>query len=327
VVIGHPVDPQTDVASLLELLAGGAPLAACLAAVNRYSELLHTDVVVVTVHWNDGPAVGIGSSGPADPELFPASLWEPVKHNSSSIDIDDLSELGPELHQWLAGRGIHSVRVGPVKQELHGQAVGCSIFWRTATERPRLVLEQANSVADRLTLLAILSDRVNRKLRIAAEHDPLTGLANRRTFDDRIVELVGAGGAILYVDLDDFKPVNDRFGHHVGDQVLMEVAYRISTCVRESDLVARIGGDEFGVICPRLSSSARAVEIANKVVDALREPMRVGENEVHLSASVGVAMAADGDDLGHAVRLADEAMYAAKSNGKGGVALAAIPTR
>jgi diguanylate cyclase (GGDEF)-like protein len=147
-----------------------------------------------------------------------------------------------------------------------------------------------------------------------AERDPLTGLCNRRAFDDALAELTSAAepGALILVDLDNFKQVNDRLGHQRGDEVLRDVAHAIMQRVRETDLVARIGGDEFAIVLPGADpdhAQAVAVDLRDEVRAACRQlPLRVP-----VDASVGVAWLASGsDDAGEVVARADAAMYRVK---------------
>ncbi|MGO4190074.1 putative bifunctional diguanylate cyclase/phosphodiesterase [Arthrobacter sp. YAF17] len=158
-----------------------------------------------------------------------------------------------------------------------------------------------------------------------ALHDPLTGLANRRLLDEHGPALVGAAGsssvAVLYIDLDDFKIINDTFGHRIGDAVLSAFAARLQTCTRPADLTARIGGDEFAVLLVDVDeSTARA--IAARFLETLENPFTHDGHELHLSATLGLAMAADVDGENPAARLeyllrhADTAMLQAKHDGK-----------
>ncbi|GAB6043075.1 ammonium transporter [Endothiovibrio diazotrophicus] len=165
-----------------------------------------------------------------------------------------------------------------------------------------------------------------RKLEQLANYDTLTGLANRRFFFEMVRRALarsrrnGSGGAVLYLDLDGFKRVNDTLGHEAGDRVLKEAAVRIASSVRESDLVARLGGDEFALLMesPDISPGS-AASVAEKFIEVIGDPFQVNGETAHLGVSVGIALFS-GDhpvDVKVIVRQADHAMYAAKLAGKG----------
>jgi diguanylate cyclase (GGDEF)-like protein/PAS domain S-box-containing protein len=156
-----------------------------------------------------------------------------------------------------------------------------------------------------------------------ALHDPLTGLGNRTLLDDRLhVALARAGRhgfltGVVFLDLDGFKAMNDRHGHHVGDELLKAVACRLRAVLRPADVVARLGGDEFVAVCEELASIDEAYSIASRVEAAIAAPVDTCAGRVSVTASVGMALAegsegADADDL---IRRADEAMYKAKQAG------------
>jgi diguanylate cyclase (GGDEF)-like protein/PAS domain S-box-containing protein len=157
-----------------------------------------------------------------------------------------------------------------------------------------------------------------------AFHDPLTGLANRALFIDRVSHALRRRGdttgiAVLFMDLDDFKTVNDSLGHGAGDQVLVAVSERLIACVRPEDTVSRLGGDEFAVLIED-GPMFTAEEVAARFIAALRTPFEVAGKQAHLSASIGIAMnggeVSSADDI---LRNADVAMYTAKGQGKGRV--------
>jgi diguanylate cyclase (GGDEF)-like protein len=154
----------------------------------------------------------------------------------------------------------------------------------------------------------------------AATHDPLTGLGNRSLLADRAEEIFSAGQdgkiALLLIDLDGFKEVNDVLGHHVGDDLLVAVGHALPTACRDSDTVVRLGGDEFAVLIAALPGSSAAVETAKHMLEKLREPVTIGGVTVEADASIGVALAPDhGNDLDALLRCADVAMYQAKRHG------------
>ena len=150
-------------------------------------------------------------------------------------------------------------------------------------------------------VLTVRDDEARQALRHRASHDPLTGLANRALFDERLAD--ADEPAVLFIDLDAFKPVNDRFGHAAGDEVLRIVARRLQTCVRATDTVARLGGDEFALLVEAGSEH----EVAARVADAFTDPVNVGGELLLVTASVGVAVG--GEDV---LAAADRAMYAVK---------------
>jgi diguanylate cyclase (GGDEF)-like protein/PAS domain S-box-containing protein len=163
------------------------------------------------------------------------------------------------------------------------------------------------------------------QLRHRAFHDPLTQLANRALFYDRIEHAVAQQArdeqnvAVLFVDLDDFKAINDEMGHGVGDELLVGVAGRLRSGVRSADTVARLGGDEFGILLERVSGSNEVVQAAERILSAFNEPFVVHGDRIQLNLSIGVTVSGEGDaDVGvdELLRRADLAMYAAKRAGK-----------
>lgn len=165
--------------------------------------------------------------------------------------------------------------------------------------------------------------QLEEELRHQALHDALTGLANRTLFDNRVDHALarhdraGADIAVLWVDLDNFKSVNDLFGHASGDLVLIEVAKRLSTVVRCGDSVARLGGDEFALLLDSPLAPGEPQAVAQRVLDALSAPVAMAQGDQIVRASIGVALATPGVTAEELVRDADLAMYVAKQQGKG----------
>ena len=164
-----------------------------------------------------------------------------------------------------------------------------------------------------------------RRLEFLAHHDTLTGLPNRAMFADRAREAVAharrhdKSAAFLFLDMDNFKQVNDGLGHDVGDGLLKVMAARLRASVRGDDFVARIGGDEFCVLLQDIAEPREAAAVAQKLLAELAKPCQVGEHEVGSGASIGIAcVPQDGDDVGTLLRLADHAMYRAKQLGRNG---------
>jgi diguanylate cyclase (GGDEF)-like protein len=175
---------------------------------------------------------------------------------------------------------------------------------------------------------------LERQLRHRASHDCLTGLANRTYLSEHLEAVLGpdrAGhAACLFIDLDGFKSVNDRFGHLVGDQLLAVMAQRLVGCLRDGDLAARVGGDELAVIAQvgdDTPARAEATRFARRIASALAEPATVGSVTVALSASIGVALSQPGCTPSQLITAADRAMYEAKASGRGRVAVAETGSR
>ena len=157
-----------------------------------------------------------------------------------------------------------------------------------------------------------------------AQHDALTGLPNRTLFNDRVdmalaqAKRTGRGVAVMYLDLDRFKGINDSLGHSVGNEVLKAVARRLAGSVRDSDTVARMGGDEFTLLLPDLACAADAAAVADEVIRAFADPFLAGTQELFTTTSIGVALfPGDGADSETLLMHADTAMYRAKAGGPG----------
>jgi len=153
-----------------------------------------------------------------------------------------------------------------------------------------------------------------------AYHDALTGLASRALFRERVLESLERDPAVLLLDLDGFKEINDSLGHAAGDALLVQVAARLRAAVREGDTVARFGGDEFAVLVESGTARADAEKVAARIAAALEEPVRLGERELRVAASIGLACGADAADTDQLLRNADLAMYRAKAAGGAGLA-------
>lgn len=169
-----------------------------------------------------------------------------------------------------------------------------------------------------------VKDRIQaeERIRFLAHHDVLTELANRDLFADRLIQAMTLARrqktalGLVYLDLDRFKPINDRLGHAVGDAVLKEVSRRLVPCVREADTVARLGGDEFAIVAHGLGSSDGISQLCSRLIETLTSPIIVDTHECSLGVSIGVSLfPSHGDDFDSLLRLADAAMYIAKGRG------------
>jgi diguanylate cyclase len=173
-----------------------------------------------------------------------------------------------------------------------------------------------------MNLMTVVQSK-ERQARHDARHDALTGLANRVLFGERVEQFVAQRGdgvvSVLFVDLDDFKFINDSLGHQVGDELLVAVARRLNDCVRGVDTVARLSGDEFAVLLESAVDRQDAIAVAQRVQESLDTPIAIDDREILISASVGIAVErrADIERAETILRAADVAMYRAKSKGKG----------
>lgn len=162
------------------------------------------------------------------------------------------------------------------------------------------------------------------KTRYLAYHDTITGLANRALFNDRIEQALAQSErherafAVLFIDLDKFKAINDAFGHGAGDKVLQTVATRLQACVREEDTVSRIGGDEFLCLLMEVNDEADVAHIAEAIVRTTAEIVPLGETQLKVTASIGIAIyPRDGTTAEALIKNADSSMYRAKQKGEG----------
>jgi diguanylate cyclase (GGDEF)-like protein/PAS domain S-box-containing protein len=238
---------------------------------------------------------------------------------SSFVDL-----MHPEDQKWarpfLAGPAQSCTQLPPVAWRLrradgswlHGETVGSNLLDDPAVAG--LVLA-TRDVSERKTL--------EERLAHHAFHDSLTGLANRQQFQERVQAALldprrrASGLAVLFLDLDDFKTVNDSLGHSAGDELLIHVAQRLQSCLRTHDLPARIGGDEFAVLLDGVGSHAEVEAVAHRIVAALDEPHTVQGSEVLARASIGIAVPEiDEHDVDALLRNADTSMYTVKRAGK-----------
>jgi len=199
-----------------------------------------------------------------------------------------------------------------------------SVTIRNARAQQTLLRELAQNSEEKQNLIHQLEEEKQRAFSLAA-HDHLTGLPNRRMFQELVSShLLTAKRsrqtfALLYLDLDQFKHINDSLGHHVGDELLQHVAQRLRETLRASDVVARLGGDEFAIFITALNQSDDAIKIAEKILDQLRTPFRDLEgHDLQVNSSIGIALyPKDGEEVAQLCKHADAAMYQSKRRGRG----------
>jgi diguanylate cyclase (GGDEF)-like protein len=315
---------------LQRAIADGQPLEEVLrAAVEGARELLGDDVGILR-RWREGDsevavAVGVDEEELAAGREPVPTISERARDEDRVIVVDPVTGTDPRLAAAeFANPTVEAAIACPVHERgavVATLAIGSHDELREYDPRDHQVLY---AFAE-LTSLAL-----NHALTVAeaaheALHDRLTGLPNRSLFTDRLghaltrAEETGNLVAVLFCDLDGFKTVNDSLGHAAGDELLAQVAMRLSRAMRPVDTVARLGGDEFAVLIEEVDDPEDAARAAQRLLDALEPPFQVGRRELFVSGSLGIATG--GGDAGSMLRNADLAMYRAKSSGRGRYAL------
>ncbi len=244
----------------------------------------------------DAPGEWLGRVHPDDRAALTQALDAHLSGASHHFEHEHRIQHRDGTYRWMLARGM-AVR------DAHGRAV-------------RVVGSQTD-VTDR--------KQAEQRLQHDAMHDALTGLPNRVLFLDRLDQAIRraqratpkTAAAVLFLDLDRFKLVNDSLGHQVGDRLLIAVAQRLESAVRPPDTVARLGGDEFTVLLDGVSDVHEAAAVAERIHHTLREPFDIDERELHVDASIGIALADADAEPDTVLRDADVAMYRAKADGKG----------
>ncbi len=343
-VYARPWDERWGFEKLLDAMADDTPLPDVLDLVLAVTGTENLDAQGVFVYADPETGERRVRSHPglgptqrrADPA--PGAPWTTAfqDHLPCSVPVSDLPE---PLASEAAQRGHRWCWAWPVPALEGPDIPGCLVLWRTLDEPPDHTCRMTLGRLVRFIALVFRREAMTIELRHAALHDPLTGLGNRSAFFAQLdtatdrseaapvttptppsttASTTGRTVAVVSIDLDGFKPVNDRLGHAAGDDVLVAVADRLRAEVRDGDLVARLGGDEFCILCRDLDDVDAAARLAERIVVALRAPVATRSGEVHIGASVGVSLCRPGDVTGEGLlEAADRAMYEAKVDGPG----------
>jgi diguanylate cyclase (GGDEF)-like protein/PAS domain S-box-containing protein len=253
----------------------------------------------------------------------PDAPWTLALESGEDVLVGSADGLPAALTPQVRAAGLESCWVHPVAVPGEPQPVAAFVIWRPLAGMPTPFTWSAVQRTGQLLRLTLQWDRSHRALEYAATHDTLTGVANRKVFLDRLREVSKAGAgesAVLFIDLDHFKPVNDDHGHPAGDRVLAEVAGRLAAAVRPGDLVARIGGDEFAVLCERLAHPDDAAVVADRLLEVIRRPIAVPLGDDTLGVVVGASIGLTELGAGPAEAVmarADRALREAKGLGRG----------
>ena len=268
-----------------------------------------TMIIIGLVIVGFGDALNIYSTSPVAQAIASTQVLDLVRYSSWTLG-NVLLAVG--FWHWLP----LVVAIKEAKEELKqaNELLESQVIQRTAE------LKSAN---DRLLHDLEERKRVEQSIRHIAHHDALTGLPNRSLFRDRLTHAMAQADryhqklAVMFLDLDRFKAINDTLGHNVGDQLLKIAAERLRSCVRDSDTVARLGGDEFTVIVEDIVEDHDAAAVAQKILDTLSQPFNLYGHEVFISVSVGVTLyPSDDENADNLLRNADSAMYRAKEFGR-----------
>ncbi|MEH6346333.1 MAG: EAL domain-containing protein [Bermanella sp.] len=267
--------------------------------------------------------------------IFQINLEHQITYvNSRWEEITGIGEPMTNLEQWLS-----CIRIEDRRRTLkawaalmqHHQDFVVEVGFEKGNEVTWTIIEASvlhdgkGEIYGYMGAISDITDLKNAQLKMEnlAFFDPLTGLSNRRLFKNRLDKAVseskrrGTFVALLFLDLDQFKRINDSLGHEAGDQLLVEIAHRLEGSIRESDTVSRIGGDEFTVLLSDIDSSNGVRYIADKILKRLCQPMMLNNQEVSNTVSIGITIGpSDGDDASTLMRNADMAMYQAKAMGR-----------
>ena len=292
-------------------------------------ESTHADACVISAYRPENGEVVAFASWPTelagrDTESYSLDDFPLTRRVVEGQHIEGVSSEDPgadpaEVRVLLADGGTALLMVPLVAR---GQTIGLAEITRLGPAFRPAEIAVASSAASEAAM-ALENARLHEELRRQAFHDGLTRLANRALFTDRLEHALARSGrgpgrvAVLFADIDGFKSVNDQLGHVRGDQVLVVIAQRIGECLRTADTVARLGGDEFAVLLEDQVDPVEAEHVAVRIVDAVREPILLGETQVNVGISIGIAFSsADAATADALLRDADSAMYHAKAAGK-----------
>jgi diguanylate cyclase len=335
------IDPGGDLAASLDLLRGrlsALPPGTLDVVANQDPHRPGRSTAFIQ-RFHGRPAIVAAVAVGADADLSAGNQGAPIVFSVKYIDEDMLREIGNDLQL----SGLHEIDPaapsgGNLIELADAQGAPIARFtWKPTTPGRQVVISVAPFIAVALGGFALLVALVMRymrrttaaiaagesQLRHLAMHDPVCGLPNRIYFGERLETVIsdvrggGATAAIFYIDLDHFKDVNDTLGHHIGDELILNVTQRLSRILRGNDLVARLGGDEFAIITSCASDSYSLQAIAGRIISAVCAPYSISGHNIIIGASIGIAVidrrARDAADI---LRYADMALYRAKNEGR-----------
>jgi len=267
--------------------------------------------------------IAASANGTISPEPAGQGLVRRTYASGQPIWISDVTQVKGLLKRasMVTKAGLHGAFGFPLR--LGGEVLGVmEFFHRDVREPDALLLKIAESIGNQIGQF-MARKQAEERIRHLANYDELTGLPNRSMFQERLHHALAQAHrharplAVLFIDLDRFKDINDTLGHEAGDHVLKDVAERLRGCLRDSDTVGRLGGDEFVVLIEGLPQLADVAAVAKKILEAVARPFMLAAKEFHIGASIGIsAFPEDGKDLQTLLKHADAAMYRAKEQGR-----------
>jgi diguanylate cyclase (GGDEF)-like protein len=331
----HQATLLADQNRILSLIASGAALEVIFTTLAQFVEAQSDGGLCSLVALDPNGARNCLAVAPSLPPGFDRAIAEAsggkdvtpciesIRHGAP-VMVRDLEAypLGDTMRLQVRQAGLQLARAWPIFGS-KDQALGALSLYSRRGSEPRPMDERLIRICTNLAGIAIESCWAADRIRHLAHHDDLTGLPNRLLFSYQLLQAIAraqrAGGsvAVLFLDLDRFKIINDTLGHDAGDHVLRQVAKHLRECVRSGDTLARVGGDEFTLIVQQFAEIQEIGAIAQKLLTAMTRPLRIGGKEYHLSGSIGVAVyPKDGTDSSSLLKNADIAMYRAKASGR-----------
>jgi len=298
-----------DITEQVKLINKNKGLAEILEQI--HDSVISTDMNDIITHWNHGAMIihgyteeeAVGKSInmlylPKDLKKLQWIRQQALLHGAFHDQVQKITKSGDIIYT--------DISLSVLKDET-GRTIGITRYSQDVTQK--------KEIEDRLK-------EQTKLLNFQAFHDTLTKLPNRALFDDRLQQSITHAHrhnekfALLFIDLDNFKQINDTLGHHYGDEVLKHVAQRLSRCIREEDTLSRLGGDEFTILIQNLQTSESAAKIAQKIIDAMKPTLTIEAHELHISASIGISLYPKDSIIKHdLLKYADTAMYKAKEEG------------
>jgi diguanylate cyclase (GGDEF)-like protein/PAS domain S-box-containing protein len=328
-----------DQAKILRLIAEGAPLSETLATICTVVERQLPDALCSVMLVDEEERVLRAGAGPSLPLQYARACDRiaigpdcgscgTAAHLGSQVVAHDIAT-DPRWAPWrdlALEQGLRACWSTPIMASSGDRVLGTFAVYHREPHSPDRAAEQLVAMLNPLAAIAIERKTFEDRLAYQAQHDPLTGLPNRVLFVEFLTLALARAkrrqstSAVLFLDLDRFKIVNDSLGHDAGDELMQQLSTRLVAALRPGDTVARFGGDEFTVLCEDLSTTdakGQAIDVARRLLEVIEAPVELHGEDQHLSASIGIAIAGPADSPETLLRDADAAMYRAKAAGKG----------